>query len=161
MKIKKLPISIVCGTVHEDPLMHISNVPTGSTVSLTSFSETTLHPIHRSIGVSRSASSEEGGCVKASFTPSNSPYNSVLHRAVLVVCAGRTEKAETAAVVDAKTIAVEVPFIVEIKCFNVVRNWSIYVVCGNAVKYMMSNLLIGFECFRQEYRHNSAEICVG
>jgi len=50
--------------------------------------------------------------VKASFTPSKSPYNSVWLRAC---CVGRTEKEETAAVVDAKIIAVaEVPFIVEI-----------------------------------------------
>ena len=55
--------------------------------------------------------------MNASFTPSNSPYNSVLLRTVFVILCcvgGTTENAETAAVVDVKTIAVVVPFMVEI-----------------------------------------------
>lgn len=44
------------------------------------FSDATLHPIHRSMGVSRSASicdRSSVGALKASLTPSNNPYNCV------------------------------------------------------------------------------------
>ena len=55
--------------------------PPSALVPLPSWSETTLHPIHRSMGVSLEASicdRSRAGAEKASFTPSNSPFRAVV-----------------------------------------------------------------------------------
>jgi hypothetical protein len=92
----------------------LSFLPAGTAESAGAFSETTLHPIHRSIGVSRSESSCDGGAENASLTPSNNPYNFVLagHRTVFIFACcdddGNKVNPETAAVVEVRRMAVVV-----------------------------------------------------
>jgi hypothetical protein len=67
-------------------------------------SETVLHPIHLSIGVSRSESNCDGGAENASLTPSNRPFKDVV--VIIVDCCVRvlTANPETV-VVDAAVAA--------------------------------------------------------
>ena len=78
-----------------------------------SCSETTLQPIHRSIGVSRSASTWErskAGAEKASFTPSNKPFKAVVDGEFWLW--GRTAKPETVEAVKRSVVAVFIVFLI-------------------------------------------------
>ena len=78
------------------------NLPDGVAESACFSSATTLHPIHLSIGVSRSESISVGGAEKASLTPSKSPLRDVAGLALL----GCAEKAETVVAVNRRIVEV-------------------------------------------------------
>lgn len=85
-------------------MLDMANLPDGAAEPAATClsSATTLHPIHLSIGVSRSAEISEGGAEKASFTPSKRPFRDVDGLALL----GCTEKAETVAAVNRRVVVV-------------------------------------------------------